>query len=272
MILRVAGNRTNRQEGKKTCFEWIDIVEYNCPAVVVPELDCGMPEVQTLSYDCCRKMLGTDVPGLSKKNGMCRIRFQEQLPSLKEIAVRGFRRKCSSQRNPQVKFLGIPGMHKLANEIDEWPKTLSEEDYIKVLRSFCQFTGTVPSLPERLYGCPHDVFLHQACRDKYSKLLIELSSRCQIEEWKEAAAYFEESGHLLQNITDRMVEYLLRREKEPGNYKNMILQIADLEEKANQLILNGCEQSGIQSINNGSLCWKISKDSRKVSVIGKCVL
>lgn len=222
-------------------FHYIMAVGYDDENQSLDILDCGKSEVQTLSYELCEKMLATGAPTMGKKNGICRIRFQKTLPDLRTIAVKGLERKCNRVLHPPVHFMGIEGMRKLASEIDQWKDTLGEENYRKALRSACEFSGTAPNPPERLFGAPKDSMPHRGCRDKYSNLLCELDSRYQIPEWKQAAQYFKESGDIIQDITDSMVAYLLRKEKEPECYRERILRIAELEEKANQTILEGCK-------------------------------
>ena len=221
-------------------IHYITAIGYDDEKQVLDILDCGVPEVKQLSFKLCEEALNVEPTGLGKKNGMCKIRFQENLPTLKEIAVKGFARKCENVLHPQVSFTGISGMRKLAKEIDTWQKHLTPEDYRKALASFCQFTGTVPNPPERLFGCKEDAILHHGCRDKYAKLLLELSESCGILEWKQAAGYFEESGERVQKITDSMVEFLLGQTKEIATFEEELLKIAQLEETANQLILKGC--------------------------------
>lgn len=224
-------------------IHYITAIGYDDENQVLDILDCGVPEVMQLSYDLCEEALAVDSAGLGKKNGMCKIRFQENLPSLKEIAVHGFARKCENVLHPKVGFTGIPGMRKLAKEIDSWPQLLTPTDYRRALTSFCQFTGTVPNPPERLYGSKKDAIPHHGCRDKYAKLLLELSKSCEICEWKEAAGYFEESGIRIQKVTDQMVAFLLGQRKEPGSFREEVLKIAELEEAANQLVLTGCNNA-----------------------------
>lgn len=202
-------------------------------------LDCGVKETQSISYEQLAKAIGTKVPTIGGKNGLCTISFKEHLPSLLTITKELFERKCTQQLNSEVSFCGIRGMRKLACEIDSWKDILTKDDYEQILRFFVQFTGTVPTLPERLYGAPKDSIVHNACREDYARLLYELDERFAIPLWKEAGDLFHKSGTRIQEITDYMVEYLLGNTKEVGPLAPIINDIADIEERANQLILDG---------------------------------
>ncbi len=202
-------------------------------------LDCGVKETQSISYEQLAKSLEKKVPSIGGKNGLCTISFQENLPSLLTITKEIFQRKCTQQLNSEVSFCGIRGMRKLAAEIDSWKDIFTKEDYKEILQSFVQFTGTVPTLPERLYGAPKDSIVHNACRENYANVLYELDERFTIPLWKEAGDLFIKSGEYIQQITDQMVEYLLGKKKEVGPVGPVINEIANIEERANQLILDG---------------------------------
>ncbi len=202
-------------------------------------LDCGVKETISLSYEQLAMAIEKKVPSIGGKNGLCTISFQEHLPSLLTITKEAFQRKCTQQLNSEVSFCGIRGMRKLATEIDSWKEIFTKEDYKRILQSFVQFTGTVPTLPERLYGAPKDSIEHNACRKNYADVLYELDKRYAIHEWKEAGDLFLKSGVLIQEITNRMVEYLLDITQEVGPLAPIVNEIADIEERANQMILDG---------------------------------
>ncbi|MDD5934162.1 MAG: BtrH N-terminal domain-containing protein [Clostridiales bacterium] len=201
--------------------------------------DCGAAKVEALSFEELEKAIGQKVPSIGGKNGLCTIEFQEELPSLIELTKKAFQEKCTRQLDSKVGFCGIRGMHKLSAEIDTWKEEFGKEDYDLTLKSFVQFTGTVPTLPERLYGAPKDSIIHNGCRKNYAEVLYELDKRFQIPEWKQAGDLMMQSGVLIQQITDRMVEYLLGKSKEVGVLSLVIEEIAELEARANQRILDG---------------------------------
>lgn len=202
-------------------------------------LDCGAEKVEKLPYSELEKSLAMDCPGIGKKNGLCFIDFKEDIPALFDIIRDAFTRKCTRVLQSKVCFTGIRGMRLLAGEIDNWREEFNDRDYDRIIRSFVEFTGCVPTLPERLYGQPQDSIVHNANRQNYSELLLNLTERYHVPEWKEAGELFAESGRIIQDITDRMVEYLLGNAKEVGKVADKILKIAEIEELANQKILGG---------------------------------
>lgn len=51
-----------------------------------------------------------------------------------------------SQLNPPVKFLGIPGMRKLAKEFPGVQYELTGEQYNQMITNILMFTGTVTNI------------------------------------------------------------------------------------------------------------------------------
>lgn len=142
--------------------------------------------------------------------------------------------------NLKVRFVGISGMRKLSKEILSWEAQLTVEEYETALRNIVMFTGTVPIIPNRLLMIDEkDEIEHQATRREYGALLIKLGGKYSFEQWKVAGNLFSKSGSIIQEMTDLIVEYLMKESKELNRLPNMINQIASLEEKAYQNILEG---------------------------------
>ena len=202
--------------------------------------DCGVEDVQELSYANLEEALNVHKTVLSDKNTMCTIQFAEKLPDVKEIAFKALSEKARNILEPPVSFLGIKGMRKLAKEFNMWEQELSTEEYREALMNIVMFTGTVPLLPDALLkpeersGIPH-----KAAREKLVQVLDELSARYTIDVWKQSAREFEKSGDLLSHITDRISDYLLGNCGNLSDIPNLICKIADIEEKAFLSILNG---------------------------------
>ncbi|NFE79075.1 DUF4872 domain-containing protein [Clostridium sporogenes] len=202
--------------------------------------DCGIEEIQKIKYETLKKALNIEKTSLSDKNSMCLIEFDDEIKSIREIAIKGFYEKANQMLNPKMGFCGIPGMRKLSKEIINWKEELTSLEYETALRNIVMCTGTVPILPNRLLMIEEkDEIEHQAARREYGALLIELAEKYGFQEWKEAGNLFSKSGIIIQEMTDLIVKYLLKESKELNGLPNMINQIADFEEKAYQNILEG---------------------------------
>lgn len=200
--------------------------------------DCGKEELQTLSYDTLEKALDIEKTSLSGKNAVCCIEFPGKPRSVQQIALEGLEKKAQNALKPAVGFAGISGIRKAAQEIDHWEKELTKEQYQASLKTMLQFSGTVPSLPNRLYGIEEpDNIRFDGCREKIGNLLLELGDEYSAENWKEAGRQFHESGEIIQKIMDHIADYLIERSEHLNSFKEAINKIADLEELAFQSIL-----------------------------------
>ena len=203
--------------------------------------DCGAPGVCELSYEVLEQALDIEKSSLGTPNTVCLIRFQEQVPSVIELAKENFAKKARFQLNSPVGFLGIRGMRKLADEIDLWKEELSQEDYIASLRNTVMFTGTVPCLPGRLLGEKDDgKVLRMSAREKLAGIMEQLDEKHNIPQWLESAEHFWKSGKLMEKMTSEIMEYLLCiGEAEPPVLRQTILKITEQEELAYQKMLEG---------------------------------
>ncbi len=153
---------------------------------------------------------------------MCLIEFDDEIKSIREIAIKGFYEKANQMLNPKVRFCGIPGMRKLSKEILSWKDELTVEEYETALRNIVMFTGTVPILPNRLIMIEEkDEIEHRAARREYSTLLMKLGEKYGFHEWKAASNLFSKSGIIIQEMTNLIVEYLLKESKELNGLPNM---------------------------------------------------
>lgn len=221
-------------------IHYILMVGYDDDEQCVYVYDCGIEEVQKIKYETLEKALNIEKTSLSDKNSMCIIELDEEIKSIREIAIKGFYEKANQMLNPKVGFCGISGMRKLSKEILSWKNELTVEEYETALRHIVMCTGTVPILPNRLLMIEEkDEIEHQAARREYGELLMKLAEKYGFQQWKAASNFFSKSGSIIQEMTDLIVDYLLKESKELNRLPNMINQIADLEEKAYQNILEG---------------------------------
>lgn len=225
-------------------IHYILMVGYDDEEQCVYVYDCGIEDVQKIKYETLEKALDIEKTSLSDKNSICLIEFDEEIKSVRGIAIKGFYEKANQMLNPKVGFVGISGMRKLSKEILNWEAELTVEEYETALRNIVMFTGTVPIIPNRLLMIEEkDEIEHQANRREYGALLMKLGEKYGFKQWKVAGNLFSKSGIIIQEMTDLIVEYLMKESKELNRLPNLINQIADLEEKAYQNILEeiNCE-------------------------------
>ncbi len=222
-------------------IHYVLMVGYDDDKQCVCVLDCGKPDMQTLSYACLEQALNVKKSPVGDKNGLFTIDFAEPVKPLRDIAVSGFLKKAQHMLNPPVGFAGIRGMRKLAREIDGWREELTPKEYREALENFVMFTGTVPNPPARLFGCQEDDIRHDGARAKMSELFAALSGRLGISEWHQTAALFSQSGDVLVEMTDLIVDDLLGQSRDLGELSKLISRVADLEEKAYIHMLRGAE-------------------------------
>ena len=88
-----------------------------------------------------------------------------------------------------------------------------------------------PVPPNRLtgYDAPDD---HTAGRILFAGLLRQLAADYAMPAWAEAAAVFEQSGQVLAEMPDAVVDYLLGKGDTLEPASELIVKIADLEEQA----------------------------------------
>ncbi len=221
-------------------IHYVLMVGYDDEEKCVYIYDCGMKDVQKLSDEALRKALNVEKTSLSDKNAICCIEFNDDLKSIREIAINGFRNKAIQMLNSRVDFCGIRGMGKLRKEIDHWKEELTKEEYEESLRYIVMYTGRVPALPNRLLMKEEvDLIKHQAAREEYATLMLQLGEKYRFEEWIKARDLFIKSGMVIQKMTDFIVEYLIKERTALEELPYMIEQIANFEEEAYKWILKG---------------------------------
>lgn len=219
-------------------IHYVLMVGYNEEEQCIYVQDCGMSEVQNITYQELEQALDIEKTPLSDKNTLCLVDFSGEIKPIRRIAEEGLKAKAEASLYPQTGFIGIPGMRKLAGEISNWSKELTPEEYKASLINMTVFTGAVPNLPDRLRGLDgKDDMKHSAVRDRLGNLITNLGKEYQMMGWVEAGALFLSSGELLQDMTDMIVDYLLGELKDLLALPDMISRIADLEEEAYKKLL-----------------------------------
>lgn len=201
-------------------------------------LDGGIKEVQAITYTELEIALNVKKTELGDKNGMYCIHLSNQLPSLFEIAKKGFYQKARIMLEPKSEEVGISAMRRLAKDFPNLKKELSPKVYRQTLENIVTYAGTVPQLPMRLLGKQDkgDI-LYRAAREKLVDVLYQLGEKYEVEHWLHAAEQFKQSGEIIELMVNEIVDYLLEQRDHLDTVPQHILQIADLEEKAYQKLM-----------------------------------
>jgi hypothetical protein len=221
-------------------IHYIMMIGYDDDKQLAYVLDCGIEAVQSIPYETLAEAMNVETKGLSKKNTICIIAFQQELKSAIDIARKGFHRKAIKILESPVGFVGIKGMYKFAKEFPHWQEELTREDYIKVLENIIMYSGSVPKMPNRLLGIKEPDGIRYMCgREQISAVLTELGQDYQINAWCEAAELFLESGAILEQMINQMTGYLLKEITDLREIPKQIEVVAQIEEKVYRKILSG---------------------------------
>lgn len=110
----------------------------------------------------------------------------------------------------------------------------------KILKNIVEFCGTIPTTPNKLKGINKKDDIVFACsRDKMSKVLIELGNEYENNNIKKAGYLFEKSGTYFEKLCDVFIDYLLDEKKDINVSSDILLNIADIEFHAYELINKG---------------------------------
>jgi hypothetical protein len=222
-------------------IHYVLMVGYDDNKECVYVFDCGLEDMQEISYELLEKAMNVEKTNLGDKNAICTIDFEDKLSTVINIAKKGFYLKAKTVLEPPARHIGIAGMRKLAGEFGNWKTELTKTEYENTLRNIVIYTGTVPAPPSRLLGVPgDDNIIHRGAREKLVKLFAQFGNDYNIEPWTRAAQCFLESGGLIEEISDRIIAYLLGESSELNIIPDLILKTADTEERAYQHILQGC--------------------------------
>lgn len=201
--------------------------------------DNGLSGVQTVPLADLKEAWNVNNPGQGKRNTYCIVEFNNQIAPLEVIARKTLKKKAQVVLNPPVTFMGISGMRKLANDIEKWDQDLTPAQLKNCLTDLVTFTcSIVPMLPQRLlsFSVPK-IDPHQAVRDRFASELTRLAGQFQEPVWSDAAGEFQESGKVIGQLTDLIVDQLLSNTINLRYAVPLIKTIAEREEKAYQLLL-----------------------------------
>lgn len=180
--------------------------------------DCTYEGVQEIPYYEFQTSMNVSTPGLSKKNTYRIFTLPHKMPSELDIAEKGFAYKAQRMLKPPVSMSGIPAMRKLAKEITGW----TDES---CLLHMVAYAGLTPPL------IAEDLSNNDGLRFQESDLFREMGQKYGRENWLEASRLFRQSGESIIELCQSALG------KELEACSESLKQIADLEEKAYQLLL-----------------------------------
>lgn len=214
--------------------------EKNCALIQ----DCGVKEVQEISFEELEIALDVEKTDLSDKNGIYLIEWKDKLKGLKELCEEALKRKADSQLNPPVSFLGIKGMRKLAMEFPGWKDELTREELKAAIEFMAMFTGTVPSIPEKLINGVEgkEEIPRMAAMDKFSGVLNYLGVKYEKTSWVKAGEAFMECGRVIERMSEVLVDYLMGARDAISEIPGFLEQQADFEEQGYKYIIDGVKE------------------------------
>ena len=223
-------------------FHYVLMIGYDDEEKNIFLYDCGRKEVISLSYENLLFGMNAEYKGLCKPNTICTIRM-DRPNSKKDIFKSAMKIKADMFLNPPTKFLGINGLKKLANEMVNWEEELGKEETDKILRNIVEFSGSVPTTPNRLSGISKkDEVIFMCSRDKMSRVLIELGREYKNNNLIKSGELFENSGKQFEKLCDIFIDYILDIKKDMKLASDVILNIAELEYNAYQLVSKGLDE------------------------------
>jgi hypothetical protein len=199
-------------------IHYLLVVGYDDDRQLVYVHDCTYHGIQEIPYHEFEDCLNVSTPGLSKKNTYRMFTLPQKMPLELEIAEKGFAGKAQRMLKPPVSMFGIPAMRKLAGEITGW----TDES---CLRHMVAYAGLTPPL---IAG---DLSNNDGLRFQESDLFREMGGKYGRENWMEASRLFRQSGESIIELCKSALGNKLDACSES------LKQIADLEEKAYQLLL-----------------------------------
>lgn len=223
-------------------FHFVLMIGYDDEEKCIFLYDCGRKEMVGLSYVNLFLAMNAEYIGLCKPNTICTVRMDSP-NSKKDIFSSAMKMKAELFLNPPTSFLGMNGLKKLAKEMLHWEEELGKQETNKILRNMVEFCGSIPTIPNRLNGSNiKDEVLFMCSRDKMSKVLIELGREYKNYHLIESGELFLNSGKQLEQLCDLLIDYIFDMKKDMVLASNIILNIAEIEYNAYQLVIKGIDE------------------------------
>lgn len=188
--------------------------------------DCGRTETQAISYEELRLAFDCSYPGQSKPNTVWTVRMHANKGKY-EIAKEALAKRKEGYLNPPVGFLGYRGFEKFINELPNWKKELSKEDYDKILYNLVQFLGTVPTVPNALRGIDEaDTMAFGGGFDKAAVVLSSLGKEYNDTGMTKAAEIFSGAAPVITQVKEIIVDYLINKHDRTDELPALFIQVA----------------------------------------------
>lgn len=193
-------------------FHYILMVGYDDERNCIYLYDCGRVELLSLSYDLLKNAMNCNYPGLSKENTVCTIRMTKAKGKI-EIAKEALARKKEGFLNPKTGFLGYKGFEKFIKELPKWKMEIGKKEYDKIFLNMVRFFGEVPTIPNAINGVNEPDFVDfKGGFNKLSSVLRCLGNETKEDYWEQSAAYFDECGNLIEQVSQIIINYLTTKE------------------------------------------------------------
>ena len=223
-------------------FHYVLMIGYDDEEKNIFLYDCGRKEIIKFSYENLLLGMNAEYKGLCKPNTICTIRM-ERPNSKKDIFKSAMKIKTDMFLNPPTKFLGVNGLKKISKEMISWEEELGKQETDKILRSIVEFCGSVPTTPNRLNGISEkDEVVFMCSRDKMSKVLIELGREYNNNNLIKSGELFKDSGKQFEKLCNIFIDYILDTKKDMKLASDVILNIAEIEKNAYQLVSKGLNE------------------------------
>ena len=217
-------------------IHYVLMVGYDEEQKAVLVLDCDRPEVQEVSYHDLEQAWNVNIPGLGKKNTLYTFEFNKQVSDVESIARNGLEKRANEMLKAPTSMFGLKGMRKLARELILWPDDLTTGQLEFCLRHLVEFTGFPPVPPNRLTGFHDAPENHAAGRDVFADLLRKLSEVYTEPRWKKASNYFDQSARQLEELTDKVCDFILGQSNSLESCARTLSSIATIEERGFNLL------------------------------------
>jgi hypothetical protein len=217
-------------------IHYVLMVGYDEEQKAVLVMDCDRPDVQEVSYNDLEQAWNVNIPGLGKKNTLYTFEFNKQVSDVESIARNGLQKRAYEMLKAPTSILGLKGMRKLARELVLWPDDLTTGQLEICLRHLVEFTGFPPVPPNRLTGFHDAPENHAAGRDIFADLLRKLSKVYTEPRWKEASNYFDQSACKLEELTDKVCDFILGQSNSLESCARTVSCIANIEERGFNLL------------------------------------
>jgi hypothetical protein len=205
------------------------VVGYNDSAKRVHLYDCNYEEPQSLSYENLEHAWQTDEKGYLRRNSVIEFSIPRVGQSLDELTRKGLLHKANQMLNPPIRNFGILGIRKLSNEFSSWKNWMNKDDYVLALQILAMFANVPPTLSREI-----DNFT--ASRKEFSLLLKELADITKNPKLEQLSSYFHNSGQKIKRLCHTVLDYLDQKEDKRSEIPAMLSAIAEMEEKAYNLI------------------------------------